>query len=316
MDAQAVQALTVRIMKGVHTGALTPLAGSDMLVVGTSDDCDVILSDPGVARHHCILISQDGKLSLRAMDAAVTSDERRWIPGQTGVIEVGATLSIGEAQLAIVDDAADATRARHEARISRYTKMVRRSVRHGADMFHRFRWSFIAVLPLAVAVASVLSPPREVPTQPVKPAAPAEAGRPGTAIAHDVAEVLRLSGIASEATYNGSGTVTVRGRLGNQQALAKIIDSRAMHDIVGLKRVVVLNLDHPGELVTGVDGTRIVSAVSGDDPYVVTADGSRYYVGASLPQGGKLSGVQGTEVLIAHDGRIERLQLSGARPGR
>jgi len=183
-------------------------------------------------------------------------------------------------------------------------------------MFHRFRWTSIAVLPLAVAVASVLTPARQEPVQPVKPAIQMEAGRPGTEIARDVAEVLRLSGIASEATYNGSGTVTVRGRLGSQQALAKIIDSRAIHDIVGLKRVVALNLDHPGELVTGMDGTRIVSAVSGDDPYVVTADGSRYYVGASLPQGGKLSGVQGTEVLITHDGRIERLQLSGARPGR
>jgi FHA domain len=276
----------------------------------------VILSDAGVARHHCIITSQDGKLSIRAMDDAVTLNERRLAPGQTAALEIGTLLTIGAAELAIGDDAAVANRARHEARIGRYTKMAKRSMQSTADMFHRFRWSFIAVLPLAVAVASVLSPSRQVPAQPVKPAAPIEAGRPGTEIARDVAEVLRLSGIASEATYNGTGTVTVRGRLGNQQALARVIDSRAMHDIVGLKRVVVLNLDHPGELVTGVDGTRIVSAVSGDDPYVVTADGSRYYVGASLPQGGKLSGVQGTEVLIAHDGRVERLQLSGARPGR
>lgn len=316
MDAQAVHALTVRIMKGVHSGALTPLGSSDMLVVGTGDDCDVILSDAGVARHHCIITSQDARLSIRAMDDAVTLNERRLSPGQTGTIEIGSILTVGDAELAIGDDAAVAERARREARVNRYSKMAKRSMKSTADMFHRFRWSFIAVLPLAVAVASVLSPPRQVPAQPVKPAAPVEAGRAGTEIARDVTEVLRLSGIASEATYNGSGTVTVRGKLGNQQALAKIIDSRAMHDIVGLKRVVVLNLDHPGELVTGVDGTRIVSAVSGDDPYVVTADGSRYYVGASLPQGGKLSGVQGTEVLIAHDGRIERLQLSGARSDR
>src|SRR5689334_1143526 len=212
MDAQAVHALTVRIMKGVHTGALTLLGSSDMLVVGTGDDCDVILSDAGVARHHCILTSQQGKLSIRAMDDAVTLNERRLGPGQTAVIEVGATLEIGAAQLAIVDDAADVNRARHEARIGRYTKMAKRSVQHAADMFHRFRWSFIAVLPLAVAVASVLSPPRQVPAQPVKPVATTEeTGRAGTEIARDVTEVLRLSGIASEATYNGSGTVTVRG---------------------------------------------------------------------------------------------------------
>jgi len=308
--------LIVRIVKGVHVGALTPLAGSDMLVVGTGDDCDVILSDAGIARHHCILTSQDGKLSVRAMDDAVSVDGRRLSRGQTGAMELGATIILGDAALTVGNDAADAERARQEARAGRYRKMVSRGVHYVADMFHRFRWTSIAVLPLAVAVASVLTPARQEPVQPVKPAIQMEAGRPGTEIARDVAEVLRLSGIASEATYNGSGTVTVRGRLGSQQALAKIIDSRAIHDIVGLKRVVALNLDHPGELVTGMDGTRIVSAVSGDDPYVVTADGSRYYVGASLPQGGKLTGVQGTEVLVEHGGRVERLQLAGARPGR
>ena len=308
--------LTVRIVKGVHAGALTPLGTSDMLVVGASDDCDVVLSDAGIARHHCILNSQDGKLSVRAMDDAVVLNGRRLGPGQTVSIEVGATITLGDAALAIVSDSSDASRARSEARASRYAQMTSRSANYIADLFHRFRWSFIAVLPLAVAVASVLSPSREVSVQTAKPAASAEVERSGTAVAHDVAEVLRLSGITSEASYNGGGTVTVRGRLGNQQVLAKIIDSRAMHDIVGLKRVVVLNLDHPGELVSGVDGTRIVSAVSGSDPYVVTADGSRYYVGAALPQGGRLTGVQGTEVLIEHGGRIERLQLAGMRPAR
>jgi hypothetical protein len=308
--------LTVRIVKGLHAGALTPLGTSDMLVVGASDDCDVVLSDAGIAKHHCILNSQDGKLSVRAMDEAVGLNGRRLGPGQTVSIEVGTTVTLGDAALAIVSDSVDANRARSQARLSRYTRMASRSGNYIADMFHRFRWSFIAVLPLAVAVASVLSPSREASVETAKPAAAAEVQRPGSEVAHDVAEVLRLSGISSEATYNGSGTVTVRGRLGNQQVLAKVIDSRAMHDIVGLKRVVALNLDHPGELVSGVDGTRIVSAVSGSDPYVVTADGSRYYVGASLPQGGRLTGVQGTEVLIEHDGRIERLQLAGNRPAR
>jgi hypothetical protein len=308
--------LTVRIVTGLHAGALTPLGTSDMLVVGASDDCDVVLSDAGIAKHHCILNSQDGKLTVRAMDAAVALDGRRLRPGQTVSIEIGTTVTLGDAALAIVSDSVDANHARNQARVSRYRQLASRSAEYVADMFHRFRWSFIAVLPLAVAVASVLSPSHDESVEAAKPATATELERPGTAIAHDVAEVLRLSGIGSEATYNGGGTVTVRGRLGNQQALAKIIDSRAMHDIVGLKRVVVLNLDHPGELVSGVDGTRIVSAVSGGDPYVVTADGSRYYVGASLPQGGRLTGVQGTEVLIEHGGRIERLQLAGTRPAR
>ena len=61
--------------------------------------------------------------------------------------------------------------------------------------------------------------------------------------------------------------------------------------------------------------TRIVSAISGDDPYIVTADGSRYYVGAELPQGGRLAGVEGDEVLIERNGQVEHCRLPGARLG-
>jgi hypothetical protein len=43
---------------------------------------------------------------------------------------------------------------------------------------------------------------------------------------------------------------------------------------------------------------------------VVTADGSRYYVGASLPQGGRLAGVKEGEVLVERDGRTEHWKLT------
>ena len=42
-------------------------------------------------------------------------------------------------------------------------------------------------------------------------AAAAVTSRSGASIAHDVAEVLRLSGIMCEAQYNGDGAVTVSG---------------------------------------------------------------------------------------------------------
>jgi len=80
---------------------------------------------------------------------------------------------------------------------------------------------------------------------------------------------------------------------------------------VGLKRVVSVTRDHGGNAAgLPVDGTRIVSVVASADPYVVTADGSRYYVGASLPQGGKLAGVKEGEVLVERDGHTEHWKLA------
>jgi len=107
-------------------------------------------------------------------------------------------------------------------------------------------------------------------------AAAAVISRSGASIAHDVAEVLRLSGITCEAQYNGTGAVTVSGHLGDPKALEAIIESRSVSEIVGLKRVLAINLDHPGGPMYGTafDSTRILSVVASADAYVVTADTS------------------------------------------
>ena len=107
-------------------------------------------------------------------------------------------------------------------------------------------------------------------------AAAAVTSRSGASIAHDVAEVLRLSGITCEAQYDGDGAVTVSGHLGDPKALDAIIKSRPVSEIVGLKRVLAINLDHPGGSMYGTnfDSTRILSVVASADAYVVTADTS------------------------------------------
>jgi hypothetical protein len=105
-------------------------------------------------------------------------------------------------------------------------------------------------------------------------AAAAVTSRSGASIAHDVAEVLRMSGITCEAQYNGDGAVTVSGHLGDPKALEAIIKSRSVSEIAGLKRVLAINLDHTGGSMYGspFDSTRMVSFVASADPYVVTAD--------------------------------------------
>jgi hypothetical protein len=206
--------------------------------------------------------------------------------------------------------------------------------RYAMRLLRQFRWSIVAVLSIAVAVAGALGPsPLGAPPPaaqlrgaPATTLALTAAERSNRAIADDVAEVLRLSGVTCNAQYDGDGSVSVRGHLGNPQALSKVIQSRAMREIVGLKRVLAFNLDDPGhdpghvdmrpaDDPSPADTMRIVSAISSEDSYVVTADGSRYYVGAALPQGGRLTGVQEGEVLVERNGQVEHLKLPGTRPG-
>lgn len=125
--------------------------------------------------------------------------------------------------------------------------------------------------------------------------------RSGASIARDVVDVLRLSGLRAEGRYLNDGQVEVRGHFGDQAKLQNVVESRAMIEIGGLKKVVTVNLDAPPApppAKPADDGKQIAEVVAGNDPYIVTRDGSRYYVGARLPGGGTLQAIDGQDVVI------------------
>jgi len=131
--------------------------------------------------------------------------------------------------------------------------------------------------------------------------------------APDYREIARLvaeMAVSDEITLRQAATQAMPSL---RNAVAKKPD-RAMREIAGLNRVLVVNFDQPAA-GPEPDGTRIVAAVSSHDPYIVTADGSRYYVGARLPRGGRLAGIEDGTVLVDHDGRVEHLKLPGASFG-
>jgi type III secretion system (T3SS) inner membrane Yop/YscD-like protein len=308
------QMLNLRVVKGLHRGALTPIAPSEVILVGADEDCDVILHDAGVARHHCVLSNMDSKLFLRAIDGPLVLDGRVLDPGRSICVKPGSCVELGSTAFDVVSE--------RDSDVPYVERLAQPRGTRGRLMLWNMRWAAVAVLAVGVAVACGLNPVQiglrgRSPQAAQAPAEELAAGRPGGDIARDVKEVLRLSDVACDAHYDGNGTVTVHGHMGDPKVLATVIQSRAMREIVGLKRVLAVNLDDPHGTAspTQVDGTRIVSAISGDDPYVVTADGSRYYVGAELPQGGRLAGVEGDEVLIERNGQVEHWRLPGARLG-
>lgn len=66
-------------------------------------------------------------------------------------------------------------------------------------------------------------------------------------------------------------------------------------------------------IMSAVSAAQPQDSLVGRSSYVVTADGSRYYVGAVLPQGGKLAGVQADGMLIERNGKTEHLKLTDAQ---
>lgn len=99
-DKPEAAGLTLRLFDGMHVGAERALAEGETVVIGCGDDCDVILSDAGVAVHHCYLSVRDGAMSLRAMDAPAKVDGETLRPGDPHVLAPFAMVSLGSASFA------------------------------------------------------------------------------------------------------------------------------------------------------------------------------------------------------------------------
>ena len=96
----------LRIVSGLHVGASRPLSRREMVLVGSGDDCDVVLADEGVAAHHALLNVVDGRFHLRALDAPVELPGRTLHPGDP--VEIGQVQRIGLGHAAIAFGRADA----------------------------------------------------------------------------------------------------------------------------------------------------------------------------------------------------------------
>ena len=91
----------LRVLSGLHAGAERKLQERELLMIGSSDDCDIIFSDPDVAPHHCLITRGETELSVRAVDADVRIDDRILHPGDPQNVPSFALLRVGGACFAV-----------------------------------------------------------------------------------------------------------------------------------------------------------------------------------------------------------------------
>lgn len=135
----------LRIIEGLHAGASRPLSRREMVLIGSGDDCDVVLADRGVAAHHALLNVVDGRYYLRALDAPLELPGHSLHPGDP--VELAQVQRIGLGEAAIAFGRADATE---------WLSIAPRQ--HGLDGLppQRPRSSFASRMPL-IAGAAVLA---------------------------------------------------------------------------------------------------------------------------------------------------------------
>jgi len=90
----------LRILSGLHAGASRTLADQEMILVGSGDDCDIVLADHGVARHHALVNLTGGLSSLRALDAPLRVDGQPLHPGDPLELRGLQRIQLGDAAIA------------------------------------------------------------------------------------------------------------------------------------------------------------------------------------------------------------------------
>jgi type III secretion system YscD/HrpQ family protein len=78
------------VFDGTHAGAMVDMAQDEWTLVGSAEDCDVVLRDPGVRPHHFALFPSGQRLQLRAIGGDV--------PTAHAVCASGASVTLDNAQ--------------------------------------------------------------------------------------------------------------------------------------------------------------------------------------------------------------------------
>lgn len=365
--AGTTTASVLRILSGLHAGASRKLAAQEMILVGSGDDCDIVLADNGVARHHALVNIVGATASLRALDAPLRLDGAPLQPGDPVELRALQRVQIGDASIAFGGETdagwatllpmamnSDGSVVAPKARSRRLPAIAALAVLSLASVA-----IFAAVMPDGVkqadpriALSNLITEfhirdgrtSQDVNGNPVlsgivdtratrdriqerlqaeKIGATLDL-RTGERIADDVREVLRTQGVTAKTRYLGDGDVQATGRFQDMDKLRTAAQSRAMHEVVGVNRVLVNNavLDDDGTGAPRVanvpapppEPVRIVSVVRGDDPHVIALDGTIYAVGQELPGRGNLASIGQTVQVLAADGSLHKLKAEPVTP--
>ncbi|HYI05126.1 MAG TPA: hypothetical protein VD858_09570, partial [Reyranella sp.] len=132
------------------------------------------------------------------------------------------------------------------------------------------------------------------------------------ALLREVTEIFRINGIAVSAQIAGPGRIAADAAERDAGALARV-EETVRRDVRGLEALSVRNtakpLPPPPPPVIDDPGKRIASLVAGASAYLVTVDGARYFVGAMLPTGHRIVGIDRAVVALERDGQKSSLNF-------
>ncbi|MBD1554523.1 FHA domain-containing protein [Pseudomonas typographi] len=300
----------LRVLTGLHQGAALPLVGEQWLI-GSHDELDLALHDPGVEQRHCRLRRDGERWTLNAEDGAVLDDEGHAL----ATLQPGSPFVLGSVWLAVAaaDTAwptlpvpAPGAAAQGAGDPPTQPSAGHSAARRRPSLFNRVTLITVGILVGVVGSAWSLSH-SDAPSEAALvgtgvdsaagQSAPPAAGDHRTRLSAEQAQ-LRLKTMLSDRLLNDvTVEQTAKGLVlrGNLQEEARPVYQRMLERFEGSYQIPVALVD---EVSAGGSALPfvIVQIMSGPQAHLVTADGKRLYVGDEL------AGLRLTRI---DDGRVE-----------
>lgn len=303
--------VTLRFISGLHAGAAHNIHDGEWLLLGAAEDCDLLLGDLGIAAYHCLIGVMQSRLCIRSLEAEVQWNDINIPAGNVRTVSPLGELKMGETQI------------QFSSQIKRRA-LLPPVLRHYVWVALSLLLSTSATYVMAVSLfgsevsdhASADLKNIDLHTEDLQKKEKA-AQEEGRRMAASLRDIMRLSGIEAETRFQEDGTVDVIGYFGDGKSVANAVQSRAVREIRGLKRVQVVNKsivedvrvpDAP--LNMPASDTKMVKIIFGSDPYLVVTDGSRYYPGARLPNGYSLVSILDKEAVLVETESGEETLMS------
>ena len=305
--------LELRVLAGALAGARVVKDASRPVEVGIDDACDVVLHGAGLPPDFrwTFRVRDPSSVWLQVAHGPLWAGNRELLPNEDIAWPLYAPLRLGDTVLALGrPDAAE-----WHAEPVREAQLPADTASPGPRP-GRLTWVVglgivAAVMCLGLwAFASVARSPAPRPHL-----APAPAPRPvppsDDLLAQAVQDVFRTHAISAGVQILSHGAVIVTTQTGDTTRL-EAAKAAALRDVRGVSAIEVRDTP-PAATDVGPPindpGKRVTAIVPGDAPYVVTADGSRYFEGAVLPTGHRIAVIREREVVLERGNTISPLRF-------
>ena len=291
------------IVAGAHAGATFALT-EEMLLIGADADCDVWLSDPGLASRHAALLADERGVAIRPLDGVVSVAGRAVKRTTHYVLTPGCEITLGDSGVRLRLGGPAQPAKPTQPNVERRTQ--RRPI--------RTRVMMASLLVVAGILAVCLA------VQKLRPAGAATSRQPAAAVTTNDAElieqlreVFRGSGYEIEATRFGPKRVRIENLDANNPRVHRATEE-ARADIPQLTELAFASPDSaapPAEPPFYEDepAGHLTINVSDDTAYLSAPNGVRYFVGSVLPSGYTVRRITARAIQVDREGQISWLRL-------